>query len=118
MSKIQAPFSAAQVETLNDWQRWGSAHPFTCPTHSETPLKAETSGWRCAEDGCGYTQDWAHEFMAKAKFCTKERPCPADVDPSEYWIHVGAEESVPEWDGDIVPYHCPNCGLDFEVDFR
>ncbi len=117
MSKIQAPFNDAQVEALNAWQRWGSMRPFTCPTHPDAPLRAETAGWRCAEDGCRYTQDWAHDFMVKTKYCTKDHPCPADAPASEYWIHVEAVDVNPEWEGDVVPYHCPTCGRDFEVDF-
>lgn len=118
MSKITAPFSERQVRALNDWQKWGSAHPFTCPAHSDEPLAAETDGWRCRRDGCGYTQDWAHEFMAMARYCTAEHPWPPGSDPSEYWIHVDAVETMPEWEGEVIPYHCPNCGLDFDVDYR
>jgi hypothetical protein len=32
------------------------------------------------------------------------------------WEHVDAEETMPEWDGSIVPFFCPNCGTHFEVD--
>ena len=120
MSKITAPFSEIQVSALNAWQQQGAAHPFTCPTHSSAPLAAATNGWNCSIEGCGYKQDWAHDFMAAAKFCTKEQPCnPAAPETAkEYWIHVDAVETCPEYEGEIVAYHCPNCGLNFDVDFR
>lgn len=115
--RITAPFTAAQVEALNDFQRWGRMHPFTCPQHSDEALEARTDGWHCTHPGCGYTQDWAHDFMAKGHFCTKAHPRPADAPESEYWIHVDAVNVLPEWDGDRVPFRCPHCGIDFEVEF-
>ena len=53
------------------------------------------------------------------KLCTKEHPFPGgEVKPGEYWEHVDAEEAVPEYDGEVVAYHCPNCGIDFTIDYR
>lgn len=66
MMKTYAPWSEAQVAALNAYQASGRLHPFTCPhTHHSTPplLVAHRDGWHCP-DGCGYTQSWAHEWMA------------------------------------------------------
>lgn len=116
MPKIRAPFTPEQVLALNGFQRWGRMHPFTCVKHSDVPLKAETNGWRCYEPDCEYRQDWAHDFMAKAKFCTDDAPCPADSPACEYWIHVDAKDVDPEADGDKIPFHCPHCGRTFDVE--
>jgi hypothetical protein len=71
MAIIKAPFTPEQVEGLNRWQRAESVHPFTCRTgrrkdalhlDGEGVLVATEQGWRCPF--CGYTQDWAHDFMA------------------------------------------------------
>lgn len=64
--KITAPFTAEQVDALNRWQHYGFSHEFTCPndvSHDEAGriLVATTSGWHCP--WCGYTQNWAHDFM-------------------------------------------------------
>lgn len=119
MTKVVAPFTEEQVKALNGWQQWGQTHPFTCLEHSTEPLRAKTDGWHCEVADCGYTQNWAHDFMAAAKFCTKDDPCiPASVDPSEYWIHTDAVETNPVYEGEIIGFHCPNCGLDFNVDLR
>jgi hypothetical protein len=77
--RVIAPFTKAQVESLNAYQRSGVFHEFTCPRDhvcgNLTPdgdkcgmphsvaLQATESGWVCP-DGDGYTQDWAHGFMA------------------------------------------------------
>ena len=62
---IHAPFTDPQVEQLNRYQQSGRMHPFTCGGEHEqhVTLTATTAGWVCPE-GCGYTQDWAHAFMA------------------------------------------------------
>jgi len=74
IDKVYAPFTAEQVQHLNAFQADGLMHPFTCPKaarpdedpyHSvESVLVATTDGWVCPVDGCTYTQDWAHSFMA------------------------------------------------------
>lgn len=89
--KIQAPFTPAQVQYLNERQCHvdGSMpiHPFTCPnrgdgitydesgaadvslaTHSTEGgdrglLIATEQGWICPH--CGYTQPWAYALMAE-----------------------------------------------------
>ncbi len=73
MIQIKPPWSDEQVKALNEYQHRGQFHPFTCPNrqdgkHPDHPvdkglLTATTAGWVC--EACGYTQDWAHEFMFK-----------------------------------------------------
>lgn len=92
MNQFTAPFSALQVDALNHYQIGVTSvlpgHPFTCPhrsdgityedglsdelhaTHGSEGgdrglLIASTSGWICPH--CGYTQDWAHAFMADVR---------------------------------------------------
>lgn len=63
---IHAPFSDDQVEQLARYQRSGRMHPFTCGGQhpgGHVILTATAAGWVCPES-CGYTQDWAHAFMA------------------------------------------------------
>lgn len=70
--KVYAPFTVDQVEHLNAFQRDGVMHPFTCPQREEfvpdhptgSVLLATIAGWVCPTEGCHYTQDWAHNFMA------------------------------------------------------
>ena len=75
---VSTPWTAEQCERLNDWQRDGEFHPFTCggDRHDEAHrdyakksgdrdeglLVATPEGWRCPV--CEYRQDWAHGFMA------------------------------------------------------
>lgn len=66
MDTITAPWTPEQVENLNGFQRSGWYHPFTCGndtcrTQDRSPLTATAGGWT---HPCGYTQDWAHQFMA------------------------------------------------------
>jgi NAD+ synthetase len=71
---IVAPFTNEQVQNLNEYQKLGIVHPFTCCSpenihecerscgKGEGILIATNNGWVCP---CGkYTQDWAHAFMA------------------------------------------------------
>jgi len=71
VSHVNAPWTVGQVRSLNDYQRSGLMHPFTCPNrgdgqHRTTSdlgvLSATTDGWMCPN--CDYTQSWAHDFMA------------------------------------------------------
>ena len=57
-------FTEDQVESINAYQRCGVWHPFTCGNHCGATLIATTEGFICPTEGCGYTQDWAHGFMA------------------------------------------------------
>lgn len=71
---VKVPWTEDQVRSLNEFQKSGKFHPFTCGmwemTRKEpTPrdcgylLKATPGGWVCGRENCPYTQDWAHEFM-------------------------------------------------------
>jgi hypothetical protein len=65
--KIYPTWTDETVAALNDFQHRGGMHPFTCPgSHDrETVLIATSSGWMCPRGStCGYTQGWAHSFMA------------------------------------------------------
>ena len=83
MEKIKAPFTKEQVEALNNFQKDGRFHPFTCGSPediaeclvakndveilaiglNEGILIASEDGWICP---CGqYKQDWAYKFMAE-----------------------------------------------------
>ena len=51
--------------------------------------------------------------------CTKEHPYDGSkLKENEVWMHNDAYDTNPEWDGEIVTYHCPNCGMNIIVDFR
>lgn len=70
-------WSSGQCDRLNDYQRNGHFHPFTCggergdeahrayaEAHDDRDyglLTATRFGWRCPV--CSYTQTWAHSFM-------------------------------------------------------
>lgn len=63
--KITAPFTPAQVDALNRYQRLGDVHEFTCPNDhngADRTLVATAMGWFCPH--CFYTQVWAHAAMA------------------------------------------------------
>lgn len=70
------PWDASQVAALNEWQRSGFVHPFTCPNRDDGHhveqfgdvgvLVATRDGWCCPS--CSYTQQWAHRVML-------ETPC-------------------------------------------
>jgi hypothetical protein len=68
--KVYAPFTLEQVSRLNEWQRNGNYHPFTCGNRSGHPMDPEgdwgvlvatEEGWHCRH--CDYKQYWAHDFM-------------------------------------------------------
>lgn len=71
VSKAQAPFTEAQVRSLNDYQVSGVMHPFTCgPCRDRLGIRegndrllvATPEGWICPT--CDYTQDWCWAWMA------------------------------------------------------
>lgn len=65
--QIRTPWTPEQVAALNEFQRAGWMHPFTCGNPHVGPpptLAARPDGWRCTKIGCSYQQDWAHAFMA------------------------------------------------------
>lgn len=77
MNRVDAPFTPEQVESLNAYQHAGIFHEFTCGGKHEAGvvlgpglvfepavlLVATVDGWVCSQS-CGYTQTWAHSFMA------------------------------------------------------
>lgn len=67
--KNHAPWTNQEVKVLNEWQKRGDVHPFTCGGDNNglrcsAVLLATPEGWACP-DGCGYTQDWCHGFMLR-----------------------------------------------------
>jgi len=73
-SKMHAPFSPAQMESLNAFQESEYVHPYTC--HSPgcpaaewagdddwLPMAADADGLHCI-DGCRRVQTWAHAWTA------------------------------------------------------
>lgn len=67
MNRVDAPFTDEQVENLNRIQNFGMFHGFTCGNDHDDPrrLVATRAGWVCINEGCNYTQTWAHQFMAE-----------------------------------------------------
>jgi len=51
--------------------------------------------------------------------CTKQNPCvPSEIKKNEFWIHEGAYEVDPDWEGEIFLFKCSDCGLEFFLDLR
>ena len=64
--QIKTPWTKEQVDSLNEYQRRGGFHPFTCGYASHT-LTATGKGWvceECARIGREYKQDWCWAWMA------------------------------------------------------
>ncbi len=88
MGTTTAPWTAEQVEKLNEYQNCEWVHEFTCPNHNDFDhqqsvtvivpanaadmedgttvaiggqLVARLDGFHCFV--CGYHQTWAHDFM-------------------------------------------------------
>jgi hypothetical protein len=117
--KVSAPFTETQVQALNNWQRWGILI-HRCPHHGyPKQLTASASGFSCAVPGCSYQQDWAYAMAFKAKYCTKDAPYTGDVATTkDLVIHVGAENTCPDYEGEILQFRCPHCQLVYDVDCR
>lgn len=76
LERLEAPFSAEAVQTLNEYQTATGAastmHPFTCANRGDGHhgveggdlgvLIATEQGWVCPS--CDYIQSWTHAFMA------------------------------------------------------
>lgn len=69
--RVDAPWTAAQVDSLRRYQRESMFHPFTCPNrrdgrHERTRdlgvLEVTPAAWICPD--CDYVQTWAHAWMA------------------------------------------------------
>jgi hypothetical protein len=61
---VRAPWSAQQVNALNDYQARDDVHEYTCVNdHDEESriLIATEQGWVCPS--CDYKQDWAHRAV-------------------------------------------------------
>ena len=77
--RIFAPFTVQQVAALNEYQETQVMHPFTCggsDVHCREVLIATEEGWICPK--CGYTQNWAHDFMANGAWKKGAIPCHFD----------------------------------------
>lgn len=77
---IHAPFSMADVDALNGFQRLGYVHAFTCPDNhggADRTLFATVDGWRCPH--CDYAQDWAHRAMLTTPSHPLGETLPCDV---------------------------------------
>jgi hypothetical protein len=67
----KAPWTEEEVCKLNEFQKDGRFHPFTCggdrrdENHldGEGVLVATPNGWMCPY--CDYKQDWCHQFMSQ-----------------------------------------------------
>lgn len=65
LTRIEAPFTDEQAAHINEFQRTGYMHPFTCPdSHrgGDRNLVATNEGLHCPS--CNYRQSWVHGFMA------------------------------------------------------
>ncbi|WP_322544434.1 hypothetical protein U2G91_15680 [Rhodococcoides fascians] len=64
-SEVFAPWTDEQVHNLNEYQRAGVMHPFTCFCEAgKRDMIATNDGWACPNDACDIDQKWAHAFMA------------------------------------------------------
>lgn len=104
-------WTSEQVENLNNYQRYGRVHPFTCrnrdrSTHPEQPefgdfgvLRATTQGWVC--DSCQYTQNWAHDWMMKPlptrQSFAESFPNATTLDRVTFWMGFCHEEGQTEY---------------------
>ena len=69
---VRTPWPRELVDRLNEYQKNGRFHPYTCggdrtnAAHldGEGVLVATVDGWICPY--CTYKQDWAHDFTAGA----------------------------------------------------
>ena len=59
--EVNMVFTEDQVASLKGFQSAGIFHPFTCECGAGDMIPT-TEGFVCPNN-CGYTQDWAHDFM-------------------------------------------------------
>lgn len=57
---VVAPFTDDEVHSLNEFQKCGFLHPFTCECGEE--MVADNAGWLC-EKCNDHVQDWAVRMM-------------------------------------------------------
>jgi hypothetical protein len=81
-------------------------------------VTVSTEGYRCTTPDCAFIQDWAYGFVLGTKYCTKDEPYALAGDQKEHVVHVNAVNADPEYEGEIILMHCPNCDLTFDVDLR
>ena len=92
--KVEVPFTEAQVARLNEYQKNGMFHPFTCGNHDcrakhpESVLVAKPDGWHCPH--CDYRQNWAHGFM------TEKQMTPEEFFEEQGWPHPDHFRPKPE----------------------
>ena len=48
--------------------------------------------------------------------CTKDSPFVPPLKDDELWMHQDAYEKFPDLDSRIIVFHCPNCGINIEID--
>lgn len=75
-------FDPHEIVNLNNYQKSGMFHPFTCPNRQDGnhrnifgdkgALVATVDGWICPF--CNYTQNWAYEFMKNYKEIENKEP--------------------------------------------
>lgn len=82
--KVQAPFTADQVSSLNNYQASGVMHPFTCGVCrdrlgtyvdgrlDDRLLVATLAGWICPT--CDGVQTWAWDWMADWRWESLQLP--------------------------------------------
>lgn len=67
MTKIKTLWTQEHVDKLNEYQKSGQFHPYTCGSGNRTDehhldgqgiLVATLDGWKCPY--CDYTQTWSH----------------------------------------------------------
>jgi hypothetical protein len=81
MKPVEAPFTSEQVAHINEFQRTGYMHPFTCPycSGADRNLIAEAEGLHCPN--CDYKQTWVHSFMADGAAVANYRRMMERFDP-------------------------------------
>ncbi len=50
------------------------------------------------------------------KICTKDNPFVPPLKDDEWWDHKDAYEKFPDHEFRIAIFHCPNCGIDIDID--
>lgn len=65
---VRAPWDDRQIEMIRWHQHSGMMHAYTCGgDHSEAAVLHVTPSGMVCPMGCGYRQDWCHEFTVQVK---------------------------------------------------